>query len=633
MAVGDLSEDCKNSKVCTDSINSFEGKGAYSGIFNSFYGDFFDFLTVVRFVSNLNRFKIKENEFANDEMCKKKIYAIQRKFIHHRQNLTESTRKLRKMAKRTSLTSSDSAVSKKKKPSSKNDPLSKDTINKLAEKFQKKSDNVDLEALNQLIGLYDPLLENFATEEGLNKYEDVARLLNLQLYKIYQGLFESQKFTPSKDDLSQFKKLKHTYEMFKFNLLFIIENVIFDCSLIIDNLDIYLKLVKLESVHFATSSKEGEKNPFFPTKTFKNLVTSLLKSQNGEILSDGTSSNIVVQEFVNSYFKKYQDFQFYFINELNTEELNDVSNEQTFSKFLTIMKEKLTLFESDDEKIAKTFVTNLPSIVNNQVHFKSTFETKWLYFLNRELNNNQYKTILLILHKRIFPFFSTPTKLMDFLTDSYEVGGIISILSLNGLFELIKKYNLDYPNFYEKLYSLFDQDLFHMKYRSRFLRLTDVFLSSTHLPSALIAAFLKKMARLSLNSSPSAIVSIIPFTYNMLKKHPTCMILLHNTSASDDYTDPFDDSEKDPLKTKAIESSLWELETLQTHYHPNVATLAKIFSQPFRKQSYNMEDFLDWSYNSLLESENTRRMKNEVALEHDKFDSLLGDGYISGWKW
>lgn len=537
------------------------------------------------------------------------------------------------MAKRTSMTGSDSAVSKKKKPSSKNDPLSKDTINKLAEKFQKKSDSVDLEALNQLIGLYDPLLENFATEEGLNKYEDVARLLNLQLYKIYQGLFESQKFTPSKDDLSQFKKLKHTYEMFKFNLLFIIENVIFDCSLIIDNLDIYLKLVKLESVHFATSSKEGEKNPFFPTKTFKNLVTSILKSQNGEVLNDGTSSNIVVQEFVNSYFKKYQDFQFYLINELNTEELNDVSNEQTFSKFLTIMKEKLTLFESDDEKLAKTFVTNLPSIVNNQVHFKSTFETKWLYFLNRELNNNQYKTILLILHKRIIPFFSTPTKLMDFLTDSYEVGGIISILSLNGLFELIKKYNLDYPNFYEKLYSLFDQDLFHMKYRSRFLRLTDVFLSSTHLPSALIASFLKKMARLSLNSSPSAIVSIIPFTYNMLKKHPTCMILLHNTSASDDYTDPFDDSEKDPLKTKAIESSLWELETLQTHYHPNVATLAKIFSQPFRKQSYNMEDFLDWSYNSLLESENTRRMKNEVALEHDKFDSLLGDGYISGWKW
>jgi U3 small nucleolar RNA-associated protein 19 len=109
------------------------------------------------------------------------------------------------------------------------------------------------------------------------------------------------------------------------------------------------------------------------------------------------------------------------------------------------------------------------------------------------------------------------------------------------------------------------------------------------------------------------------------------MVLLQNDS-SDEYTDPFNNLEKDPLKTNAIDSSLWEMETLQSHYHPNVATLAKIFSQPFKKQSYNMEDFLDWSYNSLLESESTRRMRDEVALEYEPFQNLLGD-YLKHWNW
>ncbi|CCH41369.1 Nucleolar complex protein 4 [Wickerhamomyces ciferrii] len=540
------------------------------------------------------------------------------------------------MGKRSSITGESPAGNKKKvsKNAGSGPKLSKEYITKTCQTILENINELNFPKLNELINLYDPLLENLNTEEKLNQNEPIARLLNIQLLKIFEKLFELELFNPSKVDISDFKKLKHVYEMFKFNLLFLLENISFDCSLIVDNLDIYLKLIKLESIHFATSSKSSnnDKNPFFPTKTYKNLIISILKSQNGEILGDGTTSNIIVHEFIDQYYKKYQDLQFYFVNELPIEEFSNESanNESIFSKFLTIMKEKNLLLESLEEP--KTFVSNLPSIVNNQVHYKSSFENKWLHFLNSELNNNQYKTVLLILHKRIIPFFARPTKLMDFLTDSYEMGGIVAILSLNGLFELIKKYNLDYPNFYTKLYSLFDQNLFHVKYRSRFLRLTDIFLSSTHLPSQLVASFIKKMARLSITSSPSAVVSIIPFIYNLLKKHPTCMILLQNTSVSDDYTDPYNDKELDPLQTKAIESSLWELETLQSHYHPNVATLAKIFSQPFRKQSYNMEDFLDWSYASLLQSENTRRLKTEVALEYENFDTLLG-GYVQGWTW
>ncbi|KMU89973.1 nucleolar complex protein 4 [Coccidioides immitis H538.4] len=67
--------------------------------------------------------------------------------------------------------------------------------------------------------------------------------------------------------------------------------------------------------------------------------------------------------------------------------------------------------------------------------------------------------------------------------------------------------------------------------------------------------------------------------------------------------DPFDPLESDPTLTDAIESSLWEIEMLQSHYHPNVAALAKIISEQFTKQMYNLEDFLDHSYQALIVAE------------------------------
>jgi U3 small nucleolar RNA-associated protein 19 len=63
--------------------------------------------------------------------------------------------------------------------------------------------------------------------------------------------------------------------------------------------------------------------------------------------------------------------------------------------------------------------------------------------------------------------------------------------------------------------------------------------------------------------------------------------------------DPFLPDEEDPMETEAIESCLWEIVMLQSHYQPNVATLAKIISEQFTKQSYNLEDFLDHSYASV----------------------------------
>jgi U3 small nucleolar RNA-associated protein 19 len=79
--------------------------------------------------------------------------------------------------------------------------------------------------------------------------------------------------------------------------------------------------------------------------------------------------------------------------------------------------------------------------------------------------------------------------------------------------------------------------------------------------------------------------------------------------------DPFLPDELDPMETHAIDSCLWEIVQLQTHYHPNVATIAKIISEQFTKQYYNTEDFLDHSYQSLLEAELHKEVKKPPVVE------------------
>lgn len=235
-------------------------------------------------------------------------------------------------------------------------------------------------------------------------------------------------------------------------------------------------------------------------------------------------------------------------------------------------------------------------------------QNAWLAILRITESTDQRKKILDVISTVVAPWFMKPELLADFLTSSYDSGGSISLLALSGVFYLIQERNLDYPSFYTKLYSLLDRDILHSKHRSRFFRLMDTFLASTHLPAALVASFLKRLSRLSLNAPPSAIVFLVPWFYNTLKRHPLCTFMMHREIrdpemkrqiAEQGAADPFDPEEADPIRTGAIDSCLWEIVQLQSHYHPNVATIAKIISEQFTKQSYNPEDFLDHSYASV----------------------------------
>jgi U3 small nucleolar RNA-associated protein 19 len=104
---------------------------------------------------------------------------------------------------------------------------------------------------------------------------------------------------------------------------------------------------------------------------------------------------------------------------------------------------------------------------------------------------------MLEMPKKVIFNFENPLLLSDFLTfylnqdDDVE----LQVLSLRAIFILLEKHNLDYPNYYKKLYQMIKpkiftnngkvevQSIFNMQEKSRFLRLLDLSLRSPVLPT------------------------------------------------------------------------------------------------------------------------------------------------------
>ncbi|KAI2624353.1 nucleolar complex protein [Hypoxylon sp. NC1633] len=337
----------------------------------------------------------------------------------------------------------------------------------------------------------------------------------------------------------------------------------------------------------------------------------------------------VRQEFCEKFLGEFADIRFYTFKALKDIISGDTArspDESIFDNALDI----LSFFECvpDSAKDMSSFYIDAPKKKSNPVmslnQHKRVAQEAWLALLGLDPNREQRKKLLQIMTGSIAPWFTKPELLMDFLTDSYDSGGATSLLALSGVFYLIQERNLDYPSFYRKLYSLLDANILHSKHRSRFFRLLDTFLSSTHLPAVLVASFIKRITRLCLNAPPAAIVVVIPWIYNLFKKHPLCTFMMHRvprtpeekeTLENEGMADPFITDEEDPMETCAIDSCLWEVLQLQSHYHPNVATIAKIISEQFTKQSYNLEDFLDHSYSSLLDAELSKQVKKAPVVE------------------
>lgn len=292
---------------------------------------------------------------------------------------------------------------------------------------------------------------------------------------------------------------------------------------------------------------------------------------------------------------------------------------------------------------------------------KSKITKAWLTFLRVPLTPLVYEKVLGHMHKAIIPNLSNPILLSDFLTNSYNKGGLISVMALSGLFSLITQYGLEYPEFYDKLYALLEPSMFIAKYRARFFELLDVSLKSPLLPSYLAAAFAKKLGRTALTSPPAGALIVIAIVHNLLRRHPSINFLVHRQDFGDAESppesashenvlnhkespagnesqgmqqaaerpgaDPFNASESDLSKSNALKSSLWEMDTLRRHYCPAVsrfvASLETDLTVRAKTTEVTIKDFSSGSYATIFSEEVKRRMKQVPLAFYKSAPTIL----------
>uniref|UniRef100_A0A8B9F5X8 CCAAT-binding factor domain-containing protein n=1 Tax=Amazona collaria TaxID=241587 RepID=A0A8B9F5X8_9PSIT len=366
-----------------------------------------------------------------------------------------------------------------------------------------------------------------------------------------------------------------------------------------------MKFVELEA-RYPLIKVEWKGSLTFPRDLLKVVVDGLLP------LNEDAS--LLISRF--QEYMEYDDIR-YFVIKAVTESIGQVM-QKTKERPLPFYQQNVFSLISP---------INMPNKESDMVKFlahKQAFEKMWLSFLKHKLPTGLYKKVLVILHDSILPYMNEPTLMIDFLTLAYGVGGAISLLALNGLFILIHQHNLEYPDFYKKLYSLLDPSVYHVKYRARFFHLLDLFLSSSHLPAYLVAAFIKRLSRLALTAPPEALLMVIPFICNLFRRHPSCKVLVHRPNGPADISeDPYIMEEEEPSKSQALESSLWEIQTLQSHYHPEVAKAAAILNQSLSEMEDDISGLLELSAYELFDKE-VKKKVTDVPLEFEQVRGLFG---------
>ncbi|KAJ2721313.1 Maturation and nuclear export of 40S ribosomal subunits interacting protein [Coemansia sp. Benny D115] len=438
--------------------------------------------------------------------------------------------------------------------------------------------------------------------------------------------------------------LQNNYSQYTSHLLGLLRHS--EAALQVAALKLLMQMLEKESM--AGSAKKPYE---FPNASFTKLIDA--------VLSNDAASEHLLRVLADSFLNMYDDLRLHFhrsvakigaskydrntkIGRMAVEGSAEAASMQVFVRNTFTMLSSIRVMpkkavaELDSFWIPVTEdAADAKSPVTDPKAYRRAHSDAWLLLMRLPLTVEIFKQILLTIHRRIIPYMPDPRSLMDFLTHAYDAGGSISLLALNGLFTLITDHNLNYPMFYEKLYALLDRNLFHVKYRARFFRLFDIFLRSSHLPAYLIAAFIKRISRLALSAPPSGAVIVIPVVYNLLKAHPRCMVLIHRMPGYDEETgeetvlssnDPYLPDEPDLAKCMAMQSSLWELETLQHHFYGNISTLARIFSEPFHKPAFVLEDFLDHTYTTFFESDTAKKLKKPAALSTQPPTTLLRAG-------
>lgn len=336
------------------------------------------------------------------------------------------------------------------------------------------------------------------------------------------------------------------------------------------------KLMQAEGKHPLESSL----GYFFPSVRLKNIFTVLLDSE--------TLMSAPIARF--QEFTEYRDVQQYGLKVLSTIAYKKSPTSIYMQNYLELLDKLLASeiptetkikfkdrdIDEKEEKILCGSENKAPFPYNPGV-CRRYANRCWGFACQWPLcgESRTHRRALLLLVERLMPLLAKPHLATDMLCDSLDAGGPISMLALQGVLELVRRHNIDYPDMYDRLYAMFEPEMFATRYKKRLLHLADVFLSSTHLPEGLVAAFAKRVSRLALVAPPEDAAGLLQLLANLLHRHPALkrMICLDDTPALMSG-DPYVMEETSAERARALGSSLWELRALRRHAAPPVAAAA-----------------------------------------------------------
>jgi U3 small nucleolar RNA-associated protein 19 len=245
-----------------------------------------------------------------------------------------------------------------------------------------------------------------------------------------------------------------------------------------------MDLIKVESE--ALTASMTPRSYRFASATWSIVVASLLAAS--------SLPATLKEELASSYFNVFDDLRFNFLKEaaiqcsaVSTSEhsagnllsllelITSMPSEPShLNRFLTTSPEKLAKLQSSGTKRGKkrkrkdaadskpadnsTGIFDASSeeeevpaeqntggklhdLLSVKAH-RRVFQQCWMALFPLLKTEDQIKRVLLIMHQSIVPHMQNPASMMDFLSDCCRHGGTIALLALNGLYQLIIKYNL-----------------------------------------------------------------------------------------------------------------------------------------------------------------------------------------------
>ncbi|CAH0699368.1 unnamed protein product [Spodoptera exigua] len=342
------------------------------------------------------------------------------------------------------------------------------------------------------------------------------------------------------------------------------------------------KLMQAEGKH----PLEGSTGFYFPSVRLKNIFNVLLDPE--------ISMSAPIARF--QEFTEYKDVQQYGLKVLSTIAYRKSPTSVYMQNYLELLDKLLVCEiptetkikgkerdgEEKDEKVLcgtedKAPFPYNPGVCRRYANRCWGFACQWPLCQD----SRTHRRALLLLVERLMPLLSRPHLATDMLCDSLDAGGPISMLALQGVLELVRRHNIDYPDMYDRLYAMFEPEMFATRYKRRLMHLADIFLSSTHLPESLVAAFAKRLSRLALVASPDDAVGLLQLVANLLLRHPALkrMICYEDTPAIMS-NDPYVMEETCARSSRALGSSLWEVWALRRHPSAALSAAAARVLQP-----------------------------------------------------